>query len=129
MDKQSKREEDLLKKLVTDAGLDKPAEGFSADVMDKILNSTEAKIRYTPLISKKVWWLLAVAFGTLLIFLYMNPSSSGSFFTLDLSSEGVKFSLPEFNFSRTLIYGTLFLSLFIFQVPLLKKYFEPKISS
>lgn len=126
MDKQSKREDDLLKKLVTDSGLERPSEGFQAAVMDKILNSTEAKIRYTPLISAKGWWLLAISFTAVLIFLYMNSSGDGTFFTFDLSTDALSFSLPEFNFSSTLIYGILFLSLFIFQVPLLKKYFEPR---
>ena len=101
--------------------------------MSKIELLSETKtIVYKPLIPKYVWWLLGLGFVALIVNVILNKSS-------DSSSLSERYNLPEvsfdvFNnlsvdFSSTLMYATVLLAIMVaIQVPLLKQYFNQKLS-
>jgi|GEM_PF-1021590 len=123
MEEHFKNEDQLLKKLIQETELEKPSFQFSNNVMEKI-NANESKVKYTPLLPK--FWkifipiLLVVSMG----WLFFNPSSSffqfnSSFDIID--SSNWELDLPNLSLSKTGMYAILFLGLFLFQIPYLKR--------
>jgi hypothetical protein len=125
MEEQFKKEDRIIRKLVSEAGLEQPGPDFKSALMDQIRQRASEKLQYTPLISKKGWWLLGVLIVLTIVLLYFIPiDNTTSIFKIPLNDLGSM--IPEFRFSKTFMYGTIFLGLFLFQIPLLKKYIEPK---
>lgn len=133
MEKDSKRIEDLVNKLMAYDSLEKAPEHFTDEVISKIesLPKTNA-IVYKPLIPKYVWGLLAGGFVALIANIVFNSPSE----TASLSE---RYNLPDvsfgfisnisLSFSSTLMYATVFLALMVgIQIPLLKQYFNQKLS-
>lgn len=127
MDKPSKHSEDLLKKMIKDAGLSKPSSNFAQSVLASIQTNRKAQTIYSPLLSKKVWIVLLVIIIIGLIGIYFLP------FTDDQSlmekaglsnSFDLPLSLPDFKISRTLTYAIGFMALFLIQIPFLKRFLE-----
>lgn len=122
MEKQSNREEWLIRKLLNEAGTEKP----SADLKGKIMMAVERKStpmpEYKPLIPQFVWF---VVIGGIILAIaglyYMNSDLS-----IDLSAnfDIPKFSMPELHFSKTMQYAIAFVALFFLQVPFLKKFLD-----
>lgn len=133
MENEDKRIEELVDKLMANDSLEKAPVNFTNDVMSKIEVLSETKtIVYKPLIPKYVWWLLGLGFVALIVNVILNKSS-------DSSSLSERYNLPEvsfdvFNnlsvdFSSTLMYATVLLAIMVaIQVPLLKQYFNQKLS-
>ena len=133
MENEDKRIEDLINKLMTNDSLETAPTNFTEGVMSKIEGLSETKtIVYKPLIPKYVWWLLGLGFVALIVNIVLNKSS-------DSSSLSDRYDLPEisldvFNnlsvdFSSSLMYATVLLAVMVaIQVPLLKQYFNQKLS-
>jgi len=133
MENEDKRIEELVNKLMANDSLEKAPVNFTNDVMSKIEALSETKtIVYKPLIPKYVWWLLGLGFVALIVNVILNKSS-------DSSSLSERYNLPEMSFdlfnslsvdfSSTLMYATVLLAVMVaIQVPLLKQYFNQKLS-
>ncbi|WP_431111164.1 hypothetical protein [Winogradskyella poriferorum] len=133
MENEDKRIEELVDKLMANDSLEKAPVNFTNDVMSKIELLSETKtIVYKPLIPKYVWWLLGLGFVALIVNVILNKSS-------DSSSLSERYNLPEISFdvfnnlsvdfSSTLMYATVLLAIMVaIQVPLLKQYFNQKLS-
>lgn len=133
MENEDKRIEELVDKLMANDSLEKAPVNFTNDVMSKIELLSETKtIVYKPLIPKYVWWLLGLGFVALIVNVILNKSS-------DSSSLSERYNLPEISFdvfnnlsvdfSSTLMYATVLLAVMVaIQVPLLKQYFNQKLS-
>lgn len=133
MENEDKRIEELVDKLMANDSLEKAPVNFTNDVMSKIEVLSETKtIVYKPLIPKYVWWLLGLGFVALIVNVILNKSS-------DSSSLSERYNLPEMSFdlfnnlsvdfSSTLMYATVLLAVMVaIQVPLLKQYFNQKLS-
>ena len=124
MDKQFKKEDQLLKDLISQAGLEQPGQDFKSNLMDLIEQKSAEKIRYKPLIGKKVWLFIAASLATIMVVIFLYPSKPFEKFGLSYNNDIINNIIPDMSASNTLVYGVLFLSLFIFQIPFLKKYLE-----
>ena len=133
MENEDKKIEDLVNKLMANDSLEKAPEHFTDAVMSKLEAVSETKkIVYKPLISKYVWWLLGLGFVALIVNIVLNQSG-------DSSSLSERYNLPEVSFdflsklsvdfSNILMYATLLLALMVaIQIPLLKQYFNQRVS-
>lgn len=133
MENQDKKIEELVDKLMANDSLEKAPINFTDEVMSRIEVLSETKtIVYKPLIPKYVWWLLGLGFVALIVNVILNKSS-------DSSSLSERYDLPEISFdvfnnlsvdfSSTLMYATVLLAIMVaIQVPLLKQYFNQKLS-
>ena len=125
MEKQSKNIDRITKNILKDAGLHQPSTNFLSNVMQTIeAQSVRQPIVYKPLISKTTWILLFALTTAVLVLLFIFPVfSETSFFSQFTLPEQFKFefNLPEMNLSKTTIYGIGFLSLFLLQIPFLKR--------
>ncbi|MHA7842905.1 MAG: hypothetical protein ACX93I_06265 [Winogradskyella sp.] len=133
MENEDKRIEELVDKLMANDSLEKAPINFTDEVMYKIEVLSETKtIAYKPLIPKYVWWLLSLGFVALIVNVILNKPSNSS-------SLSERYDLPEISFdvfnnlsvdfSSTLMYATVLLAIMVaIQVPLLKQYFNQKLS-
>ena len=132
MDKQSNKIDKLTHKLINEAGLENPSAEFFINVMDKIeTQKVSQPIVFQPLISKKMW-LLIISFTIIALVLlsvypiftetslYQLPSVSKFAFQLP------EVQFPEIHFSKITVYGIGFLSLFLIQIPFLKKQIDQR---
>ncbi len=126
MEKQSKKRDDLTKKLVQEAGTYSPSADFVNNVMQSVQAISAKEKVYQPLISKKILWFIGLCAAVSFILVYLNPTSGIAFVNeLDLTAlSTVENPFANLKFSKTLLYGVGFLGLFLLQVPLLKKYVE-----
>ena len=125
MEKQPENIDRITKKIIKDGGLHQPSTDFFSNVMEAIeAQSTSTSIVYKPLISKKTWILLSVFSAIALILLFAFPVFSETSLINPITiPEQFKFNftLPEMKLSKTTIYGVVFLSLFLLQIPFLKR--------
>ena len=132
MEKDDKRIEDLVNKLMTADSLEQPSFDFTDKVMSKveaISNSTSTV--YKPLISKPVWILIVVAFLALVGYIIFNePSTNSSLLErFDLSGVSNPLENISFNFSKTLMYAMVLMAImFSIQIPVLKHYFNKRMT-
>ena len=54
--------DDLLKRMLTKASLDKPSDDFTAGVMNRIDSEIFAKVANQPILSMKYWVLIGLGF-------------------------------------------------------------------
>ena len=127
MDKQSKKEEHIIKNLIDQAGLEKPSSAFRQTLMDRIEAKGVHKTSYTPLIPAKGWVLMAVFVVAGIGGLYYYPTGILEQSQLTSTMTDISVRIPEISISKTFTYGVLFLSLFILQIPLLKRYMEQRL--
>jgi len=123
MEKQSKNIEQITKNIIKEGGLHQPSPNFLSNVMETIeVQKLNESIVYKPLISKNMWLVLAVFLGVVAILLFLFPVfSETSLLSQLVIPEEYKFTLPELHLSKITIYGIGFLSLFLFQIPFLKR--------
>ena len=125
MEKQSENIDRITKKIIKDAGLHQPSKDFFSNVMEAIESqSTSASIVYKPLISKTTWMLIFAIAAVVLVLLFVFPVFSETSLINPITiPEQFKFNftLPEMKLSKTTIYGVGFLSLFLLQIPFLKR--------
>lgn len=133
MEKDDKKIEDLVNKLMATDQLEKAPLNFTEKVIDKIEGlSGSTSIVYKPLIPKYVWWLLAIGFVALIgRILFKSPSDSVSL-SERYNLPDISFNLLEnmsFNFSSTLMYAVVLFAVMIsIQIPLFKQYFNSRLS-
>ena len=128
MEEQFKNMDRLTKKYIKDAGMQKPSKDFLRNVMTALDEKPSTSIAYQPLISKKVWWGLAITAIACIVMLYLFPTSSISYVNdFDLTRQ-LTFKNPfeKLQFSKSIIYGIGFLGLSLVQIPFLKKYIEQR---
>ena len=125
MEKQPENIDRITKKIIKDAGLHQPSKDFFSNVMEAIESqSTSASIVYKPLISKTTWMLIFAIATVVLVLLFVFPIFSETSLINPITiPEQFKFNftLPEMKLSKTTIYGVGFLSLFLLQIPFLKR--------
>lgn len=123
MEKQFSREDRLMKKLLNEAGTEKPSANFKSSIMMKI-EAKNAKIKpYEPLISKNGWVMIAAIFlisMTGLSYLYSDLSIS---YNLNFDFLHLM-ELPKIDLSRTMQYAIAFVALFLLQIPFLKRFLD-----
>lgn len=122
MEKQFNREDELVKKMLNEAGIEKPSAAFKSRIMMAVENRKPVTV-YTPLIPKFVWYIvtgcLITAVGVLYI-MYADVSLSWSFdFRIPQFIE-----LPSIRLSQTMQYAIAFVALFFLQIPFLKRFVD-----
>ena len=132
MEKDDKKIEALIDKLMSADRLEQPSLDFTTNVMSKvqaISNSTATE--YKPLISRPVWMLIITAFILLVGYIiFSEPTTSSNLLErFDLSGVSNPFENISFNFSKTLIYAMVLMAvMFSIQVPVLKYYFNKRMT-
>jgi hypothetical protein len=122
MDKLSKKEELFTKQLVKEAGLSKPSVDFTKRVMEVVAAKSSIQEVYQPLISKRVWGVLAGVMAICLVLLFVIPIGNEPLFgTLEMHKY-MNFSIPELKLSKTMLYALGCTALFLVQIPFLKHY-------
>jgi len=128
MEKLSKNIDRITKNIIKDGGLHQPSPSFLTNVMEAVEAQTaNNEVFYKPLISKRIWILLATLSVVVLGLLFIFPVFSEAYlFSQHSILEGInfEFNLPKINLSKTTIYGIGFLSLFLIQIPFLKRQLE-----
>ena len=125
MEERFKKDDRILSELMTEAGLESPSLSFDNNVMRAIKELDSKSIAYQPLITKRTWIIIAIAFVALLTAIFlMGPAEPGLLGNL-IGDTGI--SLPEWNIPRGFVYAIAFLGLFCIQIPILKS--RPKITS
>ena len=124
--------EKFLKQVFKSTQLDSPSADFTEDLMSKIhaLDSTES-VKYSPIIPNSIMVGLGFVFVGVLIYLIVNPGESSISLLshyLNISEMPFKFKFSEFQYSfmntNIVSYAAiLFLSMFAYQVYLIKKKF------
>ncbi|MDT0644407.1 hypothetical protein RM553_16330 [Zunongwangia sp. F363] len=117
MEKRS-RKEILAKKIMKNAGLEKPSADFSANVL-KAVEARQKVLKYEPLISRKTWFGIAGAVIVAVIGLYVISSDLA--LNIDFSFINA-LSFPKLNLSSTMMYAVAFISLFFLEIPFLKRF-------
>lgn len=127
--------EDLTRKVMKTPELESPSFNFKSVVMSEIegveLSST---IKYVPLISKRLWVLIGVTLLAVILYLIFSDTTITAgwlskigverFFNFEISNP-----LADLNISTTLIYAIgLFGFMLAVQIPLLKRYFDQRLS-
>jgi hypothetical protein len=124
MEKSSKKIDRITQEIVRSGGLNKPSTNFKANVMEAVSMIESEKISYTPLISKKIWIVLAMVFLVVLVYLFQFTNTDFDLLEdIPLFEKLAAFDLsfPEMKLSKEMIYGIGFLGLFLLQVPFLKR--------
>ena len=133
MEKDDKRIEDLINKLMSADSLEKAPLDFTDKVMAKVeaLSHSDVTV-YKPLIPKYIWWLLAAGFAILVGNILFKSPSDGVSLTERYNLPDVSFNLFEnisLDFSNTLMYAFVLLAIMVsIQIPILKQYFNNRLS-
>lgn len=127
MEKQFNREEEFLKKLLSEAVTEKPSADFKSRIMRRIEANKAPGKAYKPLISASIWYLVAIALllavgGLYFQFPEISIDFSGNFDYLKL--ENFEINLPNIHLSRTVQYAVVFVALFFLQIPFLKRFMD-----
>ena len=123
--------DELMKSVMVTADLETPNDDFLVHLMDKIEQESQTKIFYEPLISKRMWYLIAAVVIVFIKIIYYNLDyERDSWFAVFNDSWYVDYSinLPEFQFSNTAVVATIFLALMLcLQVGWLRQYYNKRI--
>jgi len=133
MEKDEKRIEALIDKLMANETLEQPALDFTDNVMSQVeAISISSTTDYKPLIPKSVWLLIGISFIALFGYIYLKEpvTSSGWLNRFNLSNISIiPLEKVSFNFSNTLMYAVVLLGIMVsIQVPLLKHYFNKRMA-
>ncbi len=123
--------------IVKEAGLHNPSSSFSKNVMNKIeMMASVEPVTYTPLISKKTWFGLALLMIILIIGIFFFPEGDKSildavdFSFLKFKGASVTNPFSKITLYKTTLYGVLFLAaLFFIQIPILKRRIDQSFSA
>ena len=115
------------KNWVKEAGLVKPSPTFSMDVLQKI-EAVAEKQQSTPLISGVGWiFVMSVILGSVVILYIYPPKLSILNNVAELSMQKWKESISALKISDSSFYAFVFLSLFLLQLPFLKKLLDKQL--
>jgi hypothetical protein len=130
-DKQTDKLDAFTSKMVKESPVEKPSIDFSKNVMDAIYELETEKVvnQYEPLISKKVWALMAMVIVLISVWLWKNTTlqSSGLFAGIDLSNytHMISIEIPNFTVSSVTLYAFVFLAIMVFfQIGFIKNYYN-----
>ena len=100
--KPDKNIENFTKYIINEAAIETPSSDFLNKVMDSVKIESELSLskKYQPLISKKVWVLIAVAFITLSVFLLTR--STGNYDLISKVDFSLLDKLPSINIFDTI---------------------------
>ena len=117
----------LTDKIMKEASLETPSNDFTINVMSRIEELGTSTV-YQPLISKKMWVVIALGIAALMFLALSGSIESMTLFSdLRLNFDLYKL-LPSLSVSSPFMYGVFFLSiLLIIQVPFLKYYFDKRL--
>ncbi|QNJ96739.1 hypothetical protein [Constantimarinum furrinae] len=122
MEKQFDKDDAALKRIIKTAGREQPSVNFVNDVMQRIAMEKEPAFVYKPLFSKQAWVVVAALFVFAIGTLYFSPLNIFNADQFDFAMPSLQFDLPQIQLSNTFLYGIAFLSLFLIQIPFLKKF-------
>lgn len=133
MEKDDKRIEDLVNKLMEADALEQPSFDFTDKVMAQVETLSDSSITtYKPLIPKSVFYAITAGFLVLVGYVLFNGSSSSESLTekYNIAQDYQNlFQSISFDFSSTLMYSILFLAVMVsIQIPLLKHYVNNRLS-
>lgn len=127
MEKQFNREEELIKKLLNEAGTEQPSSDFKSRIMQQI-EAKQAPVKvYKPLIPMSVWYIVGILMIVAMGALYYQYSGLEIGFSnrFDLPHFSIpKMNFPNIHFSKTMQYAIAFIALFFLQVPFLKRFID-----
>ncbi|MEM7087002.1 MAG: hypothetical protein AAF489_12510 [Bacteroidota bacterium] len=117
--------EKLTTEWVEEAGIEQPSLDFVHNVMEVIEASTTKQKVYRPLISGKGWSLVAGLFVAILAVVYLLPAGEAPLFkALDWSGlPSLQNPFENLQVSKPMLYAIGFLTLFLVQIPFLKRKF------
>lgn len=133
MEKDNKKIEAFIDKLMSADSLEQPSLDFTDKVMSKVesISNSTATV-YKPLISKSVWFVIIASFVALVAYFYSKEPviNNGWFSRFDLSNISLNpLENVSFDFSSTLMYAVVLLAIMVsIQVPLLKHYFNKRMA-
>lgn len=118
----------MLERLMRDEALESPSVNFTDKVMDKVYGIEASTVTvYKPLISIRVWLLIALSFVVLVAFVMLNNGSTDNQWLSSLELPRPEFTLFDninFQMSGTFKYAVLFLAVMIgVQMTVIKSYF------
>ena len=120
MEKQFNREDRLMKKLLNEAGTEKPSGDFKKKIMMRVEARNATITPYEPLISKSAWITIGIA-AVLSIaglsYLYADISLANHIDFEFLRS----LKIPKLDLSRNMQIAIAFVALFFLQIPFLKR--------
>lgn len=130
----NKHLDNFTKKIIQKASLEHPSIYFTSEIMSQVttLHSNQATV-YKPLISKKLWVLMALGFILLCFYFVLGAEKQEEswFSALDfsvLSKNKFANVFSDFTISETLKYGLLFFGLMLcIQILFLKNYFDKRL--
>ncbi|QFZ55027.1 hypothetical protein FEZ18_09590 [Oceanihabitans sp. IOP_32] len=130
----NKHLDNFTKKIIQKASLEHPSIHFTSEIMSQVttLHSNQATV-YKPLISKKLWVLMALGFILLCFYFVLGAEKQEEswFRALDfsvLSKNKFANVFSDFTISETLKYGLLFFGLMLcIQILFLKNYFDKRL--
>ena len=133
MEKDEKRIEDLVNKLMSADSLERAPDDFTDKVMSKIEALSEAKATvYRPLIPKNILWLLGIGCMAIIGYIIFKQPTTNSKLTEKLNLPDLSLNLLEgwsFELSNTFVYAVvLFAVMLSIQIPLLKQYFNNRLT-
>ena len=116
--KEEKELDDFIRKMVVDAGLEKPAPELKTNIMDS-LQKRYSRIIYRSLIPKRGWALIAMSIAVFVGFVVYNPLGIGGFF-IDLFPWDVGNLVGDY--SSTTVYSVVILGvMMLFQILMIKR--------
>lgn len=123
MEKQFNREDELMKKLLNEAGTEIPSADFRNRIMS-VVESRKASIKpYQPLIPKFVWYMVAACLLAAVSGLYMMYADVS--FSWSNNFRMPKFmEMPNIRLSQTMHYAIAFIALFFLEIPFLKRFMD-----
>lgn len=132
MERNEKKIEAFIDKLMSADALEQPSIDFTDKVMSKVETISNSTVTiYKPLISKPVWILIITGFVALVGYVIFKEPTTGSGMLERFNLSGISNPLENisFNFSKTLMYAMVLMAvMFSIQIPILKQYFNSKMS-
>ncbi|MDO6597596.1 hypothetical protein Q4512_11780 [Oceanihabitans sp. 2_MG-2023] len=134
-EQENKNIEELADKMMHEMSTVSPSLDFTNTIMEQVEALQKEKITvYKPLIPKHMWFLFGFLLLVVTSYLFFNTSSTETSLlsALDfrkLTNNAFTQSLFKFSLPKTVLYAILSLGLMIcIQVPLLKHYFDKRLS-
>jgi len=125
--------DNLSRKVIGESSVESPSFDFTQTLMAQIhgVNTSKATT-YVPLISKRVWFIIAAAFVSVLGYLVFGTSAEQNSWVTDfgldrISNIELSNPLATIEFSQTSIYAVaLFAIMLCIQIPILKRHFDKR---
>ncbi|MAM27921.1 MAG: hypothetical protein CMC13_02770 [Flavobacteriaceae bacterium] len=124
MEKPYKKDEQTFRELMQMGGTEKPSKNFASKVMLAIQAEKEP-VKATPLVSLKGWIVLVFIFVASSALLYYFPIEN-ALFSKNMTQSFSNFNemMSSLKMSKGMWYACLFLSLFLVQLPFLKRFLD-----